>query len=138
MAELPDGWTTAPGADGHTVASKFVDGGYFTVEVPDGNDLAAAVNGVEQEYQLRTQAKEDEKRRVAADLRAEADALDPDVTVEAPEVAEPAADSNQTAPADPVKDVAPEAPAEETAPVAAETVGAEDAPDASETTTEGA
>lgn len=137
MAELPDGWTTAPGADGHTVASKFVDGGYFTVEVPDGNDLAAAVNGVEQEYQLRAQAKEDEKRKVAADLRAEADALDPDVTVEAPEVVEPSADPNQTAPADPVKDVLPEAPAEETAPEAAP-VGAEDDADASETTTEGA
>lgn len=82
--KLPDGWTPAPGADGHTVATKWFDGHYKTVEVADGTDLQGAVEAVELEAKLRAQAGVDADRAVAADLRAEADRVDPDVVVAAP------------------------------------------------------
>lgn len=112
---LPDGWSVGSGAAGHTVATKWFGDHYKTVEVPDDNDLAAAVAAVEQEADLRAKVSDttdvpaaaaapvadvpaepvsvpdvapavdaepvksetDTDHEIAAELRAEADKLDP-------------------------------------------------------------
>lgn len=117
--DLPGGWVAYSGADNHYGAKKSFGNHYKDVLVSDEASLPGVCEALDLEASLQAAGEAAARAQVAADLRAQADALDtPAPAAPAPVevVAAPDVTVTDSAPADvaaevPNADTVPDAPA---------------------------
>lgn len=107
------GWEVAE-ATGAFTASKFINGAYSFQRAPDLAGLAAVTGEIDGFYAQLAAGQVEQQSAVAADLRVQADAIDPAVSAPAP-VVDPVVPESVPAPY-----VVPESPAPAADPLVVE------------------